>query len=72
MGNFGTEYKPSFFVLKIKGMNDKRILYNKCISDYRTAGYKVIVLPGKNKEPCDKCERQGYECIVKRGGVSVK
>ncbi len=52
-------------------MSDRRILCSKCISDYETAGYRVKVLSGKNKEPCDKCERQGYECIIeKRGGGS--
>lgn len=49
-------------------MEDRKILCKRCIGDYRTAGYWVKVLPDKNREPCDKCERQGYECIVKSGG----
>ena len=46
---------------------DIRSLCPRCREDYRTAGYNVrIVHPFR--EPCDKCERMGAICEIKRGG----
>lgn len=47
------------------GEKDYRTLCYKCVSEYREAGYKVyrdekII----NKEPCDKCNRQGWTYII--------
>lgn len=53
-------------------MKEIRVLCQKCINDYRKAGYKVFPDITKNKEPCDKCNRMGYICNIKRGGESCQ
>lgn len=38
---------------------DLRILCPRCRSDYLEAGYRLRLIPGRLKEPCDKCSRPG-------------
>ena len=40
-------------------MRDERTLCPRCRADYLTAGYRLRLIPGHNKEPCDKCGRPG-------------
>ena len=40
-------------------MKDLRTLCQRCRSDYLTAGYRLRLILGRLKEPCDKCSRPG-------------
>ena len=48
------EAGPFCFVMK-----DLRTLCPRCRSDYQEAGYRLRLIPGRYKEPCDKCGRGG-------------
>ena len=53
-------------------MKDIRALCQRCINDYREAGFKIFPYTKTDKESCDKCGRLGFVCNVKRGGESAK
>lgn len=40
-------------------MKDLRTLCPRCRGDYLTAGYRLRLVPGRLKEPCDICSRPG-------------
>lgn len=40
-------------------MNDLRTLCLRCRGDYLDAGYRLRLIPGRLKEPCDICGRPG-------------
>ena len=46
-------------VVLIYHMKDLRTLCPRCRSDYQEAGYRLRLIPGRYKEPCDKCGRGG-------------
>lgn len=47
-------------------MKDIRVLCQRCINDYRDAGYRIYIMR-KPKDRCDKCGRIGFVCELKRG-----
>lgn len=45
---------------------DYRTLCYRCVSEYKEAGFKVRRVENIiNKEPCERCNRQGWTYIVK-------
>ena len=62
MENVGSS--PAASNIDGEGMKDIRVLCQRCIDDYRDAGYKVYVL-STVRERCDKCDRGGFECEIK-------
>lgn len=40
-------------------MRDERTFCPRCRGDYLEAGYRLRLIPGHYKEPCDKCGRSG-------------
>lgn len=50
----GAAMSPCLWIMK-----DYRTLCPRCRADYLTAGYRLRLVPGRYKEPCDKCGRDG-------------
>ena len=44
---------------------DKRVLCDRCASNYYEAGYEVITMLGYWFEQCDICSRRGVMRIIK-------
>lgn len=57
----------------MKNEPELRTLCKYCADDYRQAGYS-LTLNGyeQTKQPCDKCDRPGYEYIMKEPKKHVK
>lgn len=51
---------------------DKRVLCNRCASDYYDAGYEVITMPGYWFEKCDLCSMRGVMRIIKQRKKNAK
>lgn len=43
---------------------DLRTLCPRCRADYLTAGYRLRLIPGRLKEPCDICARPGLTFVL--------
>ena len=45
-------------------MKDLRTLCLRCRGDYLDAGYRLRLIPGRLKEPCDICGRPGLTFVL--------
>lgn len=47
-------------------MDDLRTYCKRCADDLRRAKYVLVRTKKENKAECDKCNRQGYEYLLKK------
>ncbi len=55
-------------------MSDIRTLCPRCRGDYLDAGYRLRLIPGRYRQPCDLCGRPGmeFELIEQKCKTSTK